>query len=84
MAPLHCCSFNCRGWNNGLLSLQNMIATLDLCFIQEHWLHSSHLNEISPAVSVSGMDSCVLLQGHPFGGCPVLYRKSFFACGYSS
>ena len=82
MAPLRCCSFNCRGWNNGLLTLQNMITTLDLCFIQEHWLHNFNLNKInetSPdffSVSVSGMDDSVLLRGRPYGGCSILFRKS--------
>ena len=54
--------------------------SFDLCFIQQHWLHSAQLNKISLdflSVSVSGMDSCVLLQGCPFGGCSILYRKSF-------
>ena len=46
MAPLKCCSFNCRGWNNGKLSLTNFINSLDLCFIQEHWLLSDHLNDV--------------------------------------
>ena len=82
MAPLRCCTFNCRGWNNGLLSLQCLINSFDLCFIQEHWLHRDHLHKINNvsseflSVSVSGMDSGVLLQGRPFGGCSILYRKS--------
>ena len=72
MAPLKCCSFNCRGWNNGKLSLTNFINSLDLCFIQEHWLLSDHLNdvcEISPdflSVGVSGMNSDILSHGHPY------------------
>ena len=82
MAPLKCCSFNCRGWNNGKLSLINFINSLDLCFIQEHWLLSDHLNDvcdISPdflSVGVSGMNSDILSRGRPFGGCSILYRKS--------
>ena len=82
MAPLRCCTFNCRGWNNGLLSLQGLIDSFDLCFIQEHWLHRDHLHKINNvgseflSVSVSGMDSGVLLQGRPFGGCLLIYRKS--------
>jgi TM2 domain-containing membrane protein YozV len=82
MAPLRCCTCNCRGWNNGLLSLQGLIDSFDLCFIQEHWLHRDHLHKINNlsseflSVSVSGMDSGVLLQGRPFGGCSLIYRKS--------
>ena len=82
MAPFRCCTFNCRGWNNGLLSLRGLIDSFDLCFIQEHWLHRDHLYKINNvssdflSVSVSGMDCGVLLQGRPFGGCSILYRKS--------
>ena len=79
MAPLKCCSFNCRGWNNGKLSLTNFINSLDLCFIQEHWLLSDHVCEISPdflSVGVSGMNSDILSRGRPYGGCSILYRKS--------
>ena len=31
------------------------------------------------SVGVSGMGSSVLLTGHPFGGCGILYRKSLFS-----
>ena len=43
MAQLKSCSFNCRGWNNGVLTLKNFIDSLDLCFVQEHWLLNDHL-----------------------------------------
>ena len=82
MMPLKCCSFNCRGWNNGKLTLKNYIDSLDLCFVQEHWLLYDNLNlvrEISPdflCVGVSGLSSDSLLQGRPCGGCSILYRKS--------
>ena len=61
MASLRCCSFNCRGWNSGAITLKNYIDSLDLCFIQEHWLYSDLLNQvrdISPdflSVGVSGI-----------------------------
>ena len=61
------------------MSLRGLI---DLCFIQEHWLHHDHLYQINNvssdflSVSISGMDCGVLLQGQPFGGCSILYRKS--------
>ena len=83
MAALRCCSFNCRGWNSGSVFLHDFLDSFDLCFVQEHWLHSGHLsriNEISHdfmSVSVSGMDSGSLLCGHPYGGW---YRKSFTSC----
>ena len=62
-----------------MLSLQCLINSFDLCFIQEHWLHRDHLhkiNNISSEFLSGGMDSGVLLQGRPFGGCSILYRKS--------
>ena len=86
MAPLRCCSFNCRGWNNGSLSLQNYINSIDLCFVQEHWLFRDHLNVvrgISPeflSVGVSGMNCDSLCYGRPYGGCSILYRKSLSSC----
>ena len=86
MAQLKCCSFNCRGWNNGILTLKHYINSLDLCFIQEHWLLSDQLHLINTissnflSVSVSGMDSSTLLCGRPFGGCSILYRKSLSSC----
>ena len=64
MAALNrCCSFNCRGWNSGSVFLKDYLDSFDLCFVQEHWLHSDHLNQINSinsdflSVSVSGMDS---------------------------
>ena len=81
MMPLKCCSFNCRGWNNGKLTLKNYIDSLDLCFVQEHWLLYDNLNlvrEISPdflCVGVNGLSSDSLLRGCPYGGCSILYHK---------
>ena len=82
MANLHCCSFNCRGWNSGYLTLSNLIESLDVCFIQEHWLLSDQLcliNNISSnfiSVGVSGVDESTFLVGRPYGGCSIMYRKS--------
>ena len=78
-AVLRCCSFNCRRWNSGYITLKNMIITLDLCFIQEHWLLRNHLNKVSDispdflATGVSGVDDSSLLLGRPYGGCAILY-----------
>ena len=86
MAPLRCCTFNCRGWKNGKLSLQNYINSLDFCFIQEHWLFDDHLNDVREicsdflSVGVSGMNSDTLRCGRPYGGCSILYRKSLSSC----
>ena len=81
MAGLTCLTFNCRGWNSGSLTLLNHINSCDLCFLQEHWLFSDQLHKLSnfhvdfSSVSVSGMDSSVLLTGRPFGGCAILFRN---------
>ena len=67
MAKLRTCSFNCQGWNNGLHTLSHFIDSLDLCFLQEHWLLRDQLhliNNISPdflSVSVCGMDNSELV-----------------------
>ena len=44
--------------------------------LHEHLSHVSALESQFLSVSVSGMDSSVLLTGRPFGGCAILYRKS--------
>ena len=86
MAALRCCSFNCRGWNSGSVFLKDYLDSFDLCFVQEHWLHSDNLNQINSinsdflSVSVSGMDSGSLLCGRPYSGCTILYRKSYAPC----
>ena len=86
MAPLRCCSYNCRGWNSGEILLKSILYSVDLCFIQEHWLITDQLHKINSvnhdflSVSISSMDSSFLHAGRPFGGCAILYRKSLSLC----
>ena len=43
----------------------------------------TYINALSSdflSVSISGMDSSVLVCGRPFGGCSILYRKSLASC----
>ena len=86
MAQLRTCPFNCRGWNNGLTTLSHFIDSVDLCFLQEHWLLRDQLhliNNISSdflSVSVCGMDNSELVCGRPYGGCSILYQKSLASC----
>ena len=67
MVQLRSCSFNCRGWNIGVHTLNN-ITSLDICYVQEHWLLNEQLHkihEISPdflSVGVSGVG--LLLVDH--------------------
>ena len=85
MTQLKSCTFNCRGWNNGVHTLKHFIDSLDLCFVQEHWLLSDHLHKINDissnflSVSVSGMINSEFVCGRSFGGCSILYRKSLAA-----
>ena len=78
MSSLRCCTFNCRGWNSGYVTLKYIIDSLDICFIQEHWLLKdklSKVNDISPdfiSTGISGIDSNSLLVGRPYGGCSIL------------
>ena len=82
MASLRCCTFNCRRWNTGYLTLKKLIDSLDLCFVQEHWLLNDHLYKIGEissdflSVSISGVDHDHFLVGRPYGGCSIIYRKS--------
>ena len=86
MAPLRCCTFNCRGWNSGVSTLKDHINSLDLYFIQEHWLLKDHLHMINDinsdflSISVSGMDNTSLLRGRPNGVCSILYGKTLSFC----
>ena len=82
MDSLRCCSYNCRGWNSGFLTLSKLIDTLDICFIQEHWLLNDQLSLIDElsfefiSASISGVDQSSFLVGRPYGGCSIIYRKS--------
>ena len=88
MAPLRCCSFNCRGWRSGISTLRDHIDSHNLCFVQEHWLHNDHLNKINDissdldflSVSISGMNSGFLLCGRPYiwGMCYSVSQKFVF------
>ena len=67
------------------LSLRST-SSLDICFIQEHWLFDDSLNlvrEIDPdfiSVSVSGMNGDFVCRGRPFGGCSILYQRCLSFC----
>ena len=83
---LKCFTYNCRGWNNGCVTISDFIDSFDLCFIQEHWLLTDQLHLLSSfhadfsAVSVSGVKIGEFVCGRPYGGCAILYRSSFSPC----
>ena len=69
-----------------MITLNSFIDSLDICFIQEHWLTCNLLYKVGDissdflCVGVSGMDDSSLLIGRPYGGCSILYRKSLSSC----
>ena len=76
-------SYNCRGWNSGIVLSRDIAPEFDLCMIQEHWLFAQQIGLLNfdPAFTscgVSGMDDDVLLKGRPFGGCDFIFRKNFY------
>ncbi len=83
MALLSIASFNTHGFNTNRVScLEAIFRDHTFVFVQEHWLHSNQLDELNnvPGTcyhAVSGMPSNQLLSGRPFGGCAVMWNKSF-------
>ena len=81
-------SYNCRGWKSGSNYVQSLLQSCDICLVEEHWLLHENLDSLIISddflsVGVSGMDSSVLITGHPFGGCGILYRKSLSSAVHS-
>ena len=84
LCQLRLVSFNCRGWHNARSTVADLLDFHDICLIQEHLLFNEHLNQFNfnsdfLSVGVSGMDSSILLHGHPFGGCTILFGKSLIS-----
>ena len=82
---LRLATYNCRGWNSGLISIVDILPKIDVCLIQKHWLLDNQLSKLSvdsdfTYCGISGMDSSTMLSGRPFGGCAILYRKSLLGC----
>jgi len=88
-------TYNLHGFSQGELLLEHMTSsmTLDVIFIQEHWLTPDILHNfcaISPdyiCVGISAMNTALsndVLRGRPFGGVAVLvcdiYRKRLTIC----
>ncbi len=83
MAPLSVASYNTHGFNaNRISCLETILIDHTFVLVQEHWLHSNQLEELnnvrgSCSHAVSGMPSNQLLSGRPFGGCAIMWSKSF-------
>ena len=89
MANLRIASYNSHGHGAGRMEyIQKLANEHDVILIQEHWLHSKQhgfFENLIPSCHVSmvsGMQSNELLQGRPYGGCAILWRKSM-DCKYS-
>ena len=82
---LSVCSFNMYGFNNGLSMSKILCSDHDIVFIQEHWLSDCNmdkLDSIHPDFQSFGLSSMniaqsnSILNGRPFGGVVVLWRKN--------
>jgi len=81
---LHLVSYYFRGWTSGQHTVFDLLQSCDICFLQEHWLLHEQLNLLNIhydflSTGVSGMDSSEFHLGRPFGGCTILYRRSFLS-----
>ena len=80
-------SYNSTGCNEQKLSYLNEQAkSADILLVQEHWLFDSNSSKLSNGIKdytgkvVSGMDENEkVIQGRPFGGCAIMWRKSIAA-----
>ena len=75
-------SYNCRGINIIKTEyIKSLLSICDILFIQEHWFCDAQIQSFSSLNSdflscgVCGFDSQSVLQGRPFGGCAILWRK---------
>lgn len=83
MACLTIATYNCHGLGSGRLEYINKLAEVnDFLFLQEHWMLSDQINTFGRKVNsmhvhgVSGMKEHELLEGRPYGGCAILWKKS--------
>ena len=76
-------TYNCRSIKSSVDSVRNLCNNHDVVLLQEHWLVKDELHILSKlhedfyAIGVSAMDTDnKLIQGRPFGGVGILWRKS--------
>ena len=83
---LRFCSYNCRGFNS--VKKQYVMSLLNICdflLVQEHWLCDEQISSLSSLSSdflscgVSGFSSDQILDGRPYGGCAIFWRKELSA-----
>ena len=77
---LSVCTYNMRGFNVTKVDyLKQLLVNCDILFIQEHWLNPDQIALFAnyfPQHSIHGisaLNSGVLLEGRPHGGCIIVY-----------
>lgn len=82
MDCLRIASFNMHGANNGAPMLTDLLRTMDVVVVQEHWLRECNfliLNDINrnfDMFAVLAMNQDSIIMGRPYGGIAILWRKS--------
>lgn len=83
MACLTIATYNSHRLGPGRLEYINKLAAVnDFLFLQEHWMLSEQINTFERKVNnmhvhgVSGMNELELLEGRPYGGCAILWKKT--------
>ena len=86
MDNIKLCSYNCKGFSiSKIKHIEELLSKSDILFLQETWLLKSQIGTINQYFSefntcgISGMNENVLIQGHRYGGCSFLYKKSLSA-----
>ena len=84
MGSLRVGSYNLHGVNNGSVMLNELLLSVDILAVQEHWLRENEfakllcINDDFEGAAVSAMDNSVIHFGRPFGGVAFLWRKDCF------
>ena len=77
-------SYNCNGFKNNLCYTSNLFSNVDLLLIQEHWLFTESLYNLTKLENVCnyhavcGMeDGKEVIQGRPYGGLAIVWKHNF-------
>ena len=80
-------SYNSQGSGPGKLEyISQLLHDHDLVLLQKHWLMASQFGIYSQQIKdcyshcISAMSSTEILQGRPYGGCSILWKKNLVAC----
>lgn len=89
LAMLSISSLNVQGHGPDRLSyINNVCQNTDILLLQEHWLLDDQLKNNFFETNIqnvcchgtSGIKDNVLLNGRPYGGCAIMWRKDLVAC----